>query len=80
RGKSPTRVLYQTLTRIIDFLNDKKRIVLMCADLSKAFDILDHDILYQKLNKLGIRGLPLEIIRSNVTGRSQTVVERDPVT
>lgn len=42
-------------------------------DLSKAFDTLDHKILLAKLDNHGIRGVVLELFRSYLGLRKQTV-------
>ena len=43
-------------------------------DFKKAFDTVDHCILLAKLEHLGIRGAPLELLRSYLSNRSQYVV------
>ena len=42
-------------------------------DLQKAFDNIDHNILITKMEKIGIRGFPLEWLKSYVTNRYQYV-------
>ena len=39
-------------------------------DLSKAFNTLNHDLLIQKMERYGIRGLPLKWFKSYLNGRS----------
>ena len=44
-------------------------------DLQKAFDTLDHEILMIKLEKYGLRGTILEILRKYLSDRYQFVCE-----
>ena len=40
-------------------------------DLSKAFDILPHDMFFSKINAYGFDELLLQIMQSNLTNRRQ---------
>lgn len=42
-------------------------------DLSKAFDTIDHQILFEKLSKIGIRGMGLNVIKDYFKNRAQAV-------
>ena len=61
------------LDKIVDSLSRKERIIAIFMDLSKAFDTIDHNILLQKLNNYGIRGIALSWIRSYLSDRQQYV-------
>ena len=54
-------------------LDKSKPIIATYIDLAKAFDTVNHKLLLDKLEKYGIRGSVLELIRSYLTGRKQKV-------
>ena len=43
------------------------------CDLSKTFDVIDHDILLSKMNNYGIRGLANDWFKNYLSGRQQYV-------
>ncbi len=47
--------------------------VSVMLDFKKAFDTVDHKILLGKLERIGIRGLPLQWHRSYLSNRKQIV-------
>ncbi len=41
--------------------------------MSKAFHSIDHNMLLDKLENIGVRGLPLKLFASYLSGRKQLV-------
>ncbi|XP_045466653.1 uncharacterized protein LOC123675348 [Harmonia axyridis] len=72
-NKSTSTAITSVLVEVADALDSRKKCRLMACDLSKAFDTLKHDILLQKLESYGIRGVPLKLISSYLQGRYQRV-------
>ena len=58
---------------IVEAFENKQLVLGVFLDLSKAFDIIDHTILLQKLQHYGIRGLASDWFCSYLSGRSQLV-------
>ena len=54
-------------------MNKKKKTLGILLDFSKAFDLIDHKILIQKLQKCGIRGLANQWFQSYLSNRLQQV-------
>lgn len=77
KDKSTQTAIFEFVTRIIDFIEDKKIVMGLFLDLSKAFDCLDSEILFHKLQLYGVRGLALQWIRSYFTNRKQKVIIKD---
>jgi hypothetical protein len=73
RGKSTEHALIQILNYIGNAFNNNSYCVGVFLDLKKAFDVVPHDILLKKLEKLGISGTTLDWFKSYLSGRSQKV-------
>ena len=63
----------ELLDRVFSALDDKKLLVSIFMDLSKAFDTLDHKILINKLKYYGINGTPLCWFMSYLSNGTQYV-------
>ena len=64
----------QLYDEFIDNLDETKSIYAVFLDLKKAFDTVNHQILLQKLEKYGVRGLPLQLLTSYISDRKQYTV------
>ena len=76
------RPKHSTIHPIIHLLNhcaskssniDPEMSLAVLCDLSKAFDVVDHGIILNKLSNYGIRGIANDWFRSYLTGRYQFV-------
>ena len=77
RNKSTSDAV-QSLTELIyEKLDKSERVMAIFLDLSKAFDTVNHNKLLQKLQNIGIRGLPLHLIKSYLENRVQVVKLND---
>ncbi|KAL7630974.1 UNVERIFIED_CONTAM: hypothetical protein RMT77_018738 [Armadillidium vulgare] len=54
-------------------LNDKQTCILLLLDFSKAFDVVPHNLLLQKLNRLGVSKDSINWFQSYLSGRTQYV-------
>ena len=61
------------VNKISEALDKKHFAVSIFLDLSKAFDTVNHTILFSKLSHYGVRGLPLQWFMSYMTNREQFV-------
>ena len=55
-------------------LDDSKYVAGVFVDLKKAFDTVEHDILIDKLDPYGVRGVAKDWFISYLNGRRQFVV------
>lgn len=73
RGRSVTTAIYDYVTELHNNLNNAKKCVGIFMDLSKAFDMVDHQLLLDKLYRYGLRGKIHNWIQSYLSDRSQLV-------
>ena len=71
--KSTDTALQNILTAVYSNLNKNKLTACINCDLSKAFDLINHNILLEKLEIYGIRGVALKLIQSYLNNRRQYV-------
>ena len=74
KNTSTQDAILNLIENIYSSLNDKLHSINIFIDFSKAFDTLNHLILLRKLDRYGVRGLPLRLIRSYLNNRVQKVI------
>lgn len=79
KGKSTIDAIHAFIQGIYDALDNGKLAIGLFYDMSKAFDCVDHNILTNTLEELGIRGLPLNWLRSFFMDRKQYVELYDSI-
>jgi hypothetical protein len=65
--------IFNLVTGILDDINKNTKTAGIFLDLSKALDCVEHNALFQKLDKYGIRGNSLSFIKSYLSNRTQSV-------
>lgn len=70
---STTQAMFELTHNIVSALDNNNKILALFFDLQKAFDMVPHEELLQKLELIGIRGLALNWFRSYLTERVQRV-------
>lgn len=73
RNKSTTQLLRLFTDEINKYLNNKNHVLAVFIDFSKAFDVLNFNMLFNKLIKCGIQGPLLELIKNYHCNRYTTV-------
>ena len=72
-GKSTEHAIIDIQHQILEALEKKEHPCCVFLDFAKAFDTVNHNILLSKLYHYGIRGTPLQLIKSYLTDREQCV-------
>ena len=74
RNKHSTQNALTHLTDLIaEKMDNSETSIVVFLDLAKAFETVNHKILLEKLEHYGIRGIPLELMKSYLSGRKQSV-------
>ena len=73
KNHSTDLALIRLYDKITNAMAEKKHVIGIFMDLSKAFDTLDHNILLKKLQVYGIRGIALSWFRDYLSNRLQYV-------
>ena len=73
KNHSTDLALIQLVKKITSCIDQNKVTAGVFLDLSKAFDPIDHQILFYKLERYGIRGVALQWIKSYFQNRKQIV-------
>ena len=72
-GRSCEHALLNAQNTLLESLNNKQISLLLLIDFSKAFDMVDHTVLLDKLHHYGIRGPALSWLKSYLSNRKQYV-------
>lgn len=73
KGKSTELAVFQSMMEIMEAVENRKLVVNIFCDLSKAFDCVNHPLLLHKLEQYGIRGTPYNWFESYLKCRRQSV-------
>ena len=73
KGRSTEGAFLSVTEYIYKCLNNKEHSIGIFIDLTKAFDTVKHDTLLGKLERYGVRGLPLQWLASYLRDRRQYV-------
>ena len=77
KKRSTQDAINDVLGTILEKLNDNQSIYMVLIDLSKAFDVCNHQILKEKLQHYGIRGTMLEWFSTFLSDRKISVKIKD---
>ena len=73
KTRSPSLALIDLCDKISSAFDTREHAIEVFLDLSKAFDTVNHVILFDKLEHYGIRGMALEWVKSYFSERKQFV-------
>jgi hypothetical protein len=73
KNKSINMAIFDLLQVIMTSMDKRQPVCALYMDLTKAFDLVNHDILMHKLYSYGIRGNVHDLLMSYLSGRRQVV-------
>lgn len=73
KGKSTTLAAFSLVKSVTDNIDKKRSVSVIFLDMSKAFDLVNHNTLLDKCERYGIRGPALEWLKSYLSDRQQCV-------
>ena len=73
KGKSTETAIMNFLNLLYENMNENKKCTGLFMDLSKAFDLINHDLLLEKLLFYGLRGKIYDWVKSYLADRNQLV-------
>ena len=73
KNKSTESALCEFQDLIVNALDNKQYALGLFIDFSRAFDVVDHEILLNKLDRYGVRGVALNLFSSYLNNRTQIV-------
>ena len=76
-GRPADQILMYAVDTIVQAVDGGNCVCAAFLDLRKAFDSLDHSILLQRLQKLGVMGVELKWFANYLTNRMQRVKQKD---
>jgi hypothetical protein len=74
KGRSTSTAVLRVAERVTEAFEREEALGLALLDLSKAFDVVSHKILLEKLDQYGVKGVTLETLGSYLADRRQVVV------
>jgi hypothetical protein len=73
KSRSTVHPLVHFMNTVSEALNKKHHVISIFCDLRKAFDTVDHSILFRKLKRLGLGDVEVDWFRSYLSNRKQFV-------